>query len=302
VLYNQIIRSGMRLVLSAMGIDLVRVTSFSFDPNGLAGDLQSVLPLHPDIIFTGGTIDPNQLAAIMSPAEQQHIRIVSWAVGAKGWQIGHGKQMVSLIGYDFYTLGQQMAVAVHNQYPDGAKIGYVHWINNIAAIHLREQGLLDGLKNYPNLQVIADGGPPDPKGSNSGFNDPNAAEADTAAFLVRHPEVNVLFAPWEDPPGVGEEAAIKSTGNLGKVHIVTMDLGLTGAPELAKGGTIQVDMAQDIFDGGRSMALTAALDEIGVKVPPFVIFPTFAATKDNLKDAWDFMHGPEFPLPAAATG
>jgi len=298
-LYNQIIRSGQRMTLQAMGIDLIRVTSFSFDPNGLAGNLASVLPLKPDIIFTGGTIDANQFAAIMQPAVDQGITIISWGVGANGWETGPNGQITSMIGYDFYQLGRQMAVAVHNKYPDGAKLGYVHWINNIPAIHLREQGFLDGLKEYSNIEVISDGGPPDPKGSNSGFSDPNAATADTAAFLTRHPEVNVLFAPWEDPPGVGEIAAIKQSGLEGKVDLVTMDLGLTGAPELARGeeGIITVDMAQDIFDGGRAMALAAGLKFAGKEVPPFVIFPTFAATQDNLKNAWEFMHGPEFPCP-----
>ena len=299
-LYNQIIRSGQRLTLQAMGIDLTRVTSFSFDPNGLAGNLASVLPLEPDIIFTGGTIDPNQFAAIMQPAVDQGITIISWGVGANGWETGPEGEITSMIGYDFYQLGRQMAVAVCEKYPDGANLGYVHWINNINAIHLREQGFLDGLaEDCPQITVIADGGPADPKGSNSGFSDPNAAQADTAAFLVRHPEVNVLFAPWEDPPGLGIESAIKSSGLEGQVDIVTMDLGVAGANQLATDGTITVDMAQSIFDGGRSMALAAGLHAIGEEVPPFVIFPTFAANSENLPDAWEFMHGPEFPLPVA---
>jgi ribose transport system substrate-binding protein len=192
-----------------------------------------------------------------------------------------------------------MATAVCAKYPDGANLGWLHWINNIAVIHLREQGFLDGLaQKCPNIKVISDGGPADPAGNNSGYSDPNAAEADTQAFLVRHPEVNVIFAPWEDPPGLGEESAIKSAGLEGKVDIVTMDLGTAGAGELADpNGTIKVDMAQDIYDGGRTEAILAGLDAIGAPIPAFVNVPTMAANIDNLKDAWDFMHGPEFPCP-----
>jgi ribose transport system substrate-binding protein len=298
-LYNQIFRSAMRQTLQAMGIDLTRITSFSFDPNGLAGNLASVLPLHPDIIFTGGTIDTKQYASLMQPAVDAGIKIYSWGVAADGWEIGQGKQIASLVGYDWYALGQNMATAVCAKYPDGANLGWLHWINNIAVIHLREQGFLDGLaQKCPNIKVISDGGPADPAGNNSGYSDPNAAEADTQAFLVRHPEVNVIFAPWEDPPGLGEESAIKSAGLEGKVDIVTMDLGTAGAGELADpNGTIKVDMAQDIYDGGRTEALLAGLDAIGAPIPAFVNVPTMAANIDNLKDAWDFMHGPEFPCP-----
>ena len=229
------------------------------------------------------------------------IKIYSWGVAADGWEIGQGKQIASLVGYDWYALGQNMATAVCAKYPDGANLGWLHWINNIAVIHLREQGFLDGLaQKCPNIKVISDGGPADPAGNNSGYSDPNAAEADTQAFLVRHPEVNVIFAPWEDPPGLGEESAIKSAGLEGKVDIVTMDLGVAGATELADpNGTIKVDMAQDIYDGGRVEALIAGLNAIGQPIPAFVNVPTMAASADNLQDAWDFMHGPEFACPVS---
>lgn len=298
-LYNQIFRSAMRQTLQAMGIDLIRITSFSFNPSGLAGNLASVLPLHPDIIFTGGTIDTAQYASLMQPAVDAGIQIITWGVAADGWEIGQGKQIMSLVGYDWYQLGRQMAIATHNAYPNGAKLGWLHWINNIKVIHLREQGFLDGLKDYPNIQVISDGGPADPAGNNSGYSDPNAAEADSSAFIVRHPEVNVLFAPWEDPPGLGEESAIKSTNNEGKIDIVTMDLGTAGATELAANGTIKVDMAQDIYDGGRTEALIVGLNAIHAPIPAYVNVPTFATTTANLQDAWDMMHGPEFPCPVA---
>jgi hypothetical protein len=299
-LYNQIFRSAMRQTLQAMGIDLIRITSFSFNPSGLAGNLASVLPLHPDIIFTGGTIDTAQYAALMQPAVDAGITIISWGVAADGWEIGQGKQIASLIGYDWYALGQNMAKAVCAKYTGPTNMGWLHWINNIAVIHLREQGFLDGLTACPNIKVISDGGPADPAGNNSGYSDPNAAEADTSAFIVRHPEVTVVFAPWEDPPGLGEESAIKSAGSEGKIDIVTMDLGIAGANELASPtGTIKVDMAQDIYDGGRVEALIAGLNAIGAPIPAFVNVPTMAASKDNLKDAWDFMHGPEFPCPVA---
>jgi len=296
VLYNQAIRAGAKDVLAALNIELVRETSFNFDPNGLQGDVQAVLPLNPDIIFTGGTIDPTQMATLLEPARAKGIQIVSWGVGAKGWEIGKGKPMTSMVAYDFYALGGQMAKAVCAKYPDGAKLGYLHWINNFSSIKLREQGFLEGLKKCPKIEVIADGGEADPTKPNSGYKDPNASQPTTEAFLTRHPEVNVLFGAWEDPPALGQLAAIRSRNKLGKVDIVTMDLGPTGAKQLKDPkGTITVDMAQDIYDGGRAMALTAAMAAIDKEPPPFVIIPTFATTGDNLEDAWAMMHGPSFP-------
>jgi ABC-type sugar transport system substrate-binding protein len=150
--------------------------------------------------------------------------------------------------------------------------------------------------------VIAAGGAANPKSANSGFSDPNGSEAYTEAFLQAHPSVNVIFAPWENPPGLGEEAAIKALHLQSKVSIVTMDLAEAGAASLKSNGIIKVDMAEDVYDGGRMMALTAALSAAKLPYSPFVNFPTFAATPKNVQTAWNFMHGPQYPCAASICG
>jgi ribose transport system substrate-binding protein len=302
VTYNKAIDSGIQQEYQALGVKLLRITDSEFSPNGTQGDLQAVLPLNPDIILTGGTLNPGQMAGIMAPAVAQHKVIVSWGVGSPGMRIGPNEPMKALVAYDWYYLGEQMAEAVHEAFPNGATLGYIHWINDVDAILLRESGFLAGLKKYPNIHVIADGGPANPSMPNSGFTDPSGAEAYTEAFLQKHKNVNVIFAPWENPPGLGEMAAIKALHLQNKVSVVTMDLAEAGAASLRQHGLIKVDMAQDVYDGGRLMALLSALAAIGATYPDFVNFPTFAATSSNVKAAWDFMHGPQFPCAVSICG
>jgi ribose transport system substrate-binding protein len=302
VTYNKAIDSGMRQEYQALGVNLLRITDSEFSPTGTQGDLQAVLPLKPDIILTGGTINPGQMASIMAPAVAQHKIIVSWGVGGPGMQIGPHSPMNALVAYDWYYLGEQMAQAVHEAFPHGANLGYLHWINDVDAILLRESGFLAGLKKYPNIHVIAAGGPANPAKPNSGYTDPSGAEAYTEAFLQSHKNVNVIFAPWENPPGLGEMAAIKALHLQKKVSVVTMDLAEAGAASLRQHGLIKVDMAQDVYDGGRLMALESALAAIHAKYPPFVNFPTFAATSADVKVAWDYMHGPQFPCAVSVCG
>lgn len=302
VTYNKAIDSGIRQEYQSLGVRLLRITDSEFSPTGTQGNLQAVLPLNPDIILTGGTINPSQMSSIMAPAVAKHKTIVSWGVGSPGMPIGPGKPMSALIAYDWYYLGEQMAKAVHEAFPHGANLGYIHWINDVDAILLRESGFLDGLKKYPNIHVIAAGGPANPSKPNSGFTDPSGAEAYTEAFLQSHKNVNVIFAPWENPPGLGEIAAIKALHLQNKVSVVTMDLAEAGAASLRQHGLIKVDMAQDVYDGGRMMALVSALAAIHAKYPDFVNFPTFAATSSNVKEAWDFMHGPQLPCKPSVCG
>jgi len=120
VTYNKAIDSGIRQEYQALGVHLLRITDSEFSPTGLQGDLNAVLPLNPDILLVGGTINPSQMASILAPAVAQHKIIVSWGVGGPGMFIGPGKPLSALIAYDWYYLGEQMAQAVHQAYPNGA--------------------------------------------------------------------------------------------------------------------------------------------------------------------------------------
>jgi len=300
--FNLALRSGAKAVFSALGIKIVRFADYSFNPNGMAGVLNAVLPLRPNILVTGGTVNAAQFAAILKPALDQGVTVTSWSLGSPTMKIGQNEPLKAMTTYDFHILGRQMADAIHETWPNGANFGYIHWINDVDAILVREDGLLDGLKKYPNIKIITNG-EPSPRSPASGYTDPSNSTAFTQAFLTAHPEVNVLFAPWEDPPAIGEAAAIKALHLEDKVKIATMDLGSAGAFQMRHNGIIAMDMAQDIYDGGRLMALTAALATIGQSNHPYVMVPTFPiTTKTNIQDAWDFMHGPEVVCPKGSCG
>jgi len=295
--YNLAMRSGAKAVFSALGIKILRFADYSFNPNGMAGVLNAVLPLRPNILVTGGTVNAAQFAAILKPALDQGVTVSAWSLGSPTMKVGPDKPLKAIVTYDFYNLGLQMADAIHETWPNGANFGYIHWINDVDAIHARENGLLDGLKKYPNIKIITNG-EANPGNPASGFTDPSNSTAFTQAFLTAHPEVNVLFAPWEDPPAIGEAAAIRALHLEDKVKIATMDLGNAGARQMRTKGIIAMDMAQDVYDGGRLMALTAALAAIGQNTHSYVMNPTFpVTTKTDMKAAWDFMHGPEVVCP-----
>jgi ribose transport system substrate-binding protein len=301
VTYNQAMIDGIRNEFNALGVRLIRVTDSEFSPTGVAGDVSAVMPLNPDIVIAGGTLNPSQMASLMGPVIRAHKILISWGNDGPGLALGPSGQLNALVGYDWYYLGLQMAKAIHDKYPHGVTLGYIHWINDVQAILLRESGLLDGLKKYPNIHVVAANGPACASCTNSGFSSPTAtsAESYTESFLQTHKNVQVIFAPWENPPALGEAAAITALHLQNKVKVVTMDLAEAGTHSLAHGGLITVDMAQNIYDGGRIMAALGALRAIHAKYPRFVIVPTDAVTSKNYRNAWIYMHGPNIPCPPA---
>jgi ribose transport system substrate-binding protein len=162
--------------------------------------------------------------------------------------------------------------------------------------------MLERLQQYPNIKIITNG-EPDPRNTASGYNNPSNATPFTQAFLTAHPEVNVLFAPWEDPPAIGEAAAIRALGLEDKVKIVTEVLANAGAYQLRNNGIIAVNVVEGIYDGGRMMAMTSALAAIGQNEHSYVMVPTFYVTpKSDIKAAWEFMLGPEIPCPPSDCG
>jgi ribose transport system substrate-binding protein len=125
---------------------------------------------------------------------------------------------------------------------------------------------------------------------------PTDAQEVAAALITQYPDVDVIYAPWDSPPAEGIVAAIRAAGR-GDIKVATMDIGFTGATEIAHDGIIFHDTAQAVYEGGRTMAIASALCRLGRDVPPFLIVPTYGVDKENLNSGWLYMHGPDIVLP-----
>ncbi len=285
--YNQSFTFGMKQAFSELGINLVATTDFEFDAVQANAQVQDVLPLNPDILITG-VLDPTQWPGILQPAVQRGMTITMWSQGVQGWQVGPGKQLCNITSYDPAYLGVTVADEIHKQYPNGANVGVIRWTFNHPVVKGRDAGFLNELAKYPNLKIVADVPMPDP----------NHADVVASALITKYPQVNVIYGPWDSPPSEGIEAAVRASGRS-DIKIATMDLGFTGAHDIAHQGTIFSDSGEAVFEGGRTMAIASALCRLGKSVPPFTIVPTFGVDKTNLDSAWLYMHGPDVPLPTA---
>jgi len=283
--YNQSFTFGMRRAFQELGIDLVATTDFEFDAVQANAQVQDVLPLYPDIMITG-VLDPTQWPGILKPVRDRGITITMWSQGVQGWGVGPGQPLCNITSYDPAYVGVTVADEIHKYYPNGANIGVIRWTFNHPVVKGRDAGFLNELKKYPNLKVVADLPMPDP----------NHADVVAAAMLTRYPQINVIYGPWDSPPSEGIEAAIRASGRK-DVRIATMDLGYTGAHDIAHDGTIFADSGESVYEAGRTMAIASALCRLGKPVPPFMIVPTFGVDKSNLDSAWLYMHGPNIPLP-----
>jgi ribose transport system substrate-binding protein len=286
--YNQAVLNGATDALEDLGIELVAVTNYRFDQVQLATDVRNVMALKPDIIFYAG-VDPTADKASLQPAVDAGVSVVAFANAPGGWTTDNPSNFVTQISYDTHGNGAAVAREVAKRFPDGAKLGMIYFDANYQLVNEREAGFVDELAKT-NVEMVV----------RMPMSNPNATQEISSAMLVRYPDLDVIFAPW-DLPADGVVATLNATGN--KIPVAHIDLGFTGATQIAcDTGPIFVMSSQLVYEWGQTGAIAAALHALGEPVPPYVVVPVFAATKDNLKEAWDLGYGGGAPLPKAALG
>jgi ribose transport system substrate-binding protein len=284
--YNQAVLAGAKDTLETMGIRLVAVTNYNFDQAQLATDVRNVMALRPDIILYSG-VDPTADRAALQPAVDAGVGVVSFANAPGEWTANKPNNFVTLISYDTHGNGAAVAREVAKRFPNGAKLGMIYFDANYKLVNEREAGFVDELGNT-NVEIAV----------RTPMSDPHRTQEITSATLARYPDLDVIFAPW-DLPADGVVAALNAEGK--KIPVAHIDLGFTGATQIAcDTGPIFVMSSQLVYEWGRTGAIAAALHALGQQIPPYVVVPVFAATKDNLEEAWDLAYGGVVPLPDAA--
>ena len=189
--------------------------------------------------------------------------------------------------YDTQGNGAAVAREVAKRFPDGAKLAMIFFDANFKLVNEREQGFVDELKKSK-VEIVA----------RLPMSNPEGTQEITTALLARYPNVDAIFAPW-DLPADGVVAALSAAGK--KTPVAHIDLGFTGATQIACGtGPIFTMSSQPVYEWGRTAAIAGALHALKQPVPPYIVTPVFAVTKDNLKEAWDLAYNGAVPLPEAA--
>ncbi len=286
--YNQAVFTGALDACNAMGIKMAAVTNYRFNSATLKQNVSNVLALGPNIIFYSG-VDPVADAEAMRPAIDQNIHVVAYANAPKDWKKGSPPQFVTLISYDTHEMGGVVADEVAKAFPNGAKLGMIYFDANYKLVNEREKGFEDRIRSKGNIEIV----------TRAPMADPYKTQEIASAMIARYPDLNVIFAPW-DLPAEGVVAALRGAGR-NDIKVATIDLGFTGAREIANDGLIFVESSQLVYDWGKVGAIAAALQLLGQQAPPYVIVPVFAVTKSNLLEGWRLGFGGKVNLPPEVT-
>lgn len=178
-------------------------------------------------------IDYENNAAAIDAAAKSGVRIVAIDSNVDSGAVQ------TYIGTDNYAAGQMAAQAALDGVEGQLTVGIVNYDVSSANGQERERGAVDAFEQSGRARVAA---------VINTLAEAARAQADTAAMLAEHPEINVLLA-FNEPTSVGAADAVESMGLAEEVFLVGFDSNVATIDGL-QDGTVDALIVQNPYAMG----------------------------------------------------
>ena len=272
------VTAGARDEFEQLGIEVVAETSANFDPAKQKADVETVEAKKPSVLLTL-PVDPVATASAYQAAAKQGTKIVLLSIVPQG--MARGRDYVNVVTDDLFQMGKRAADALAAAVGGSGTIAYFFRDANSYVANQRDQAFLKTLTaNYPDVKVVA----------KQGIADPNQAQDQANAILLKNPDLSAAYVTFAQPPAEGVLASLRANGNT-RTKLVSLDLDEPLALDMARGGNTFALIADKAYELGQAMAKSAAYGLLGKKAPAFVVAPAMTITKSNLVQGYhDSLH------------
>lgn len=276
--------AGLTMEFEKMGIRVVAVTDAGSRPEKQVSDLETVLALNPDIIVSIPT-DPVATSAAYRQAAEQGVKLVF--MDNVPINMVQGQDYVSVVSADNYGNGVASAHLLALQLGGRGKVGTIYYTGEFFVTTQRYQAFLETIATYyPEIEIV----------ENQGIGGPDwAGDGDRAAsaLLTKYSDLDAIWTAF-DIIAEGAMGAARAAGRE-DVHIVTIDLGLNVAIDMARDGMVCCIASQRPLDQGITEARLAGYALLGKEAPAYVVLSALPVTRDNVLDAWEIVYQQEAP-------
>jgi ribose transport system substrate-binding protein len=194
-----------------------------------------------------------------------------------------GTDYVSVISADNFGLGQVSAELLAPFIPQKGTVGVLGYRVDFFATNEREIAFKKWMESHR----------PDVAIRQAKFVDVEQAAEVVDGLLDANPDIDALFAVW-DEPAMQAVAALRARRL--ELPMTTIDLGNEAAIEMAGGGLVKGIGAQQPYDQGKAVAAAALLSLLGRQPPPWVALPGLAVTPKTVVEAYQVVwHSPAPP-------
>ena len=262
------VSAGARDEFKLLGIEVTAQASANFDAAKQKAELEAVTAKKPSVLLTL-PVDPVVTASAYKAVARDGTKIVLLSIVPQGMKYG---DYVSLVTDDLFQMGKRAADALAAAVGNHGKIAYFFRDANSYVTNQRDQAFLKTItRSYPSIKVVA----------KQGIADPNQAQAEANAVLLKNPSLSGVYVTFSQPPAEGVLAALRANGDK-TTKLVSLDLDEPLALDMAKGGNTFALIADQAYELGRAMAKAGAYGLLGKKAPAFVVVPAMTITRSNL--------------------
>jgi ribose transport system substrate-binding protein len=272
VVYNNLIypwyqaeKAGIDRQAAQMGIKLVSLESRD-DPAKELANVEDLVTQKVDAIILLGTDEATggQSAKI---AKDANIPLIALSRKTMG-----DVEPISTIATDTYNQAATIAKYMAEKLGGKGKVAQIQGVPGVANVRLRDEALKAVLKDYPNIQLVADV---------PGNFDPAKAEAAMSDILTAHPDIAAVYT-HNDGMMVGVRRALEGAGkDPGKILTVAFD-GEPVAIDAIRAGQQTATMGVVPAQEGAMGVIAAYLVATGKEVPKILYTPSLIYDKENV--------------------
>lgn len=271
--FTTAVTAGAKDEFDKLGIKVVATTNANFDAGKQKSDIETVLAKKPSVMLSL-PVDPVTTAAAYREAAQDGTKLVLLSNVPKGFK--QNKDYVTVVTDDLFQMGKQAADALAASIGGEGKIGYFFHDASYYVTNQRDQAFKKTIEaSYPKIEIAAE----------EGIADPNKAEDQANAMLVKNPELDGIYVTFSQPPAEGVLGALRNNSNT-KTKLVSLDLDEPLALDMARGGNVTALVTDKAYELGQAMAKAAAYGLLDKQAPPFIVAPATTVTKSNLVEGY----------------
>jgi ribose transport system substrate-binding protein len=268
------IEAGVDAMADQYGIQVVARAVTDFVPATEASAVETVMAANPDILITI-PVDATAGMANYKPAVDAGVTMVFYDNPVDGYTAG--QQYVTISTGDHYRMGKYAADLLAQALGGSGTYGFIQMDLFFYNSNNREKGFVAEMaQQYPNMHNVAW----------AGFTgDPAEVGPIADAMLTQHPDLDGIYITYSGA-AAPLFASLQAAGNT-HVKVVTHDLDAANDVIMATPGSNYYGTAiEHTWDEGAMTVKAAVLSRCGVDVPPFIVVPALAVTRDNLAQAW----------------
>jgi len=231
--------------------------------------VKSMITMHVDGII----LAPNQKGGLVDPVQEaisEEIPVVIFDSGLE-----EGPDIVSYVATDNYKGGQMAADQMAKAIGEEGKVILLRYIAGSESTEQREQGFLDGIQQYPNIEVVSS----DQRG---GDNATASKEKVDQLLQVHGKDLDGIFAVCE-PNANGTLEALRNAGVNKEVKLIAFDPS-DALIEALEDGSCSGIVLQDPVQMGYQSVMTLVAAMRGESPEPFISTGEYVATPENMDE------------------